>query len=62
MGSVMTFDGGEMTESPMPSGADVDVLVFVVTVEREVAVVNESSMLSGGKDEKLFTRSSCRTR
>ena len=34
MGWVMTFDGAEMNESPVPCGADVDELVVVVTRTR----------------------------
>ena len=40
MGSMMTFDGAEMNEPPMPSGADVDEIVVAVTVKREVAAVS----------------------
>ena len=53
MGSMMTFDGAEMNEPPMPSGADVDEIVVAVTVKREVAAMNESMMPSGSNDEEL---------
>ena len=53
VGSVITFDGAEMNWSLMPSEADVDELVVVVTLEREETVVNKSLMPSGGNDEEL---------
>ena len=53
MGSVMAFGSAEMNESQMPFEVDVDEPVVVVTVEREVAVVNESLRPTGGNDEEL---------
>ena len=46
VGSVITFDGAEMNWSLMPSEADVDELVVVVTLEREEFVANKLSMVS----------------
>ena len=52
--SVITFDCAEMNLSLMRSEADVDELVFVVTVEREEAVAHKSLIPSGGNDEDLI--------
>ena len=46
VGSVITFDGAEMNWSLMPSEADVDELVVVVSLEREEFVANKLSMVS----------------
>ena len=53
VGSVTTFDSADINLSLMPSEADVDELVVVVTLEREETVVNKSLMPSGGNDEEL---------
>ena len=46
VGSVTTFDSADINLSLMPSEADVDELVVVVTLEREEFVANKLSMVS----------------
>ena len=57
---LVTFDAAGMKESPMSSGADVDELVVVVTVECDVAATKASLIPSGGNG-RTGTRSTCRT-
>ena len=51
MGSVITFDGAGINKSQVPCGGDIEELVVVVDVEREVVAINEWLMPSGENDE-----------
>ena len=53
VGSVITFDGAEMNESPMTPGAHVDELIAVV-VEREVAAMSGSLVPYREFDDELI--------